>query len=74
MISPFGLTRTFGQRYAAYCEQVPRWIGFRAKRPQSRLNMALILIATSLVDHVTKTIALATLAQSDPVPVMTGKC
>ncbi len=66
------LTRTLGQVYRTYCEQVPRWIGFRAGMPESRLAMGFILIGATLVDQITKAMALAKLTQGDPVPVMHG--
>lgn len=66
------LARTLGQPYAAYCERVSRWFGFRANLSRSRVGMGLILIAAMLVDQATKAIALGALAQSNPVPVMPG--
>jgi lipoprotein signal peptidase len=66
------LTRTIGQPYRTYCEQVPRWIGFRGHMPETRFAMGFILIGATILDQITKAMALAALTQGDPVRVIPG--
>jgi signal peptidase II len=67
------LTASNGADYRAFQASVPRWIGMPGKgiamSPWSLAGLAALAFAA---DQVTKTVALAQLAQSVPIPVFSG--